>query len=88
MKQSARPQDGRCSVLKGGRVARKKESMVKECWAYVTFKDGSAHIAKYNLQGNLPFTESEMAKWIKEDSWNIENKAVESVSILHPKKGN
>ena len=52
--------------------------MVKRVTALVRFKDGSAHIALYKLDNNLPFAKSEMRKWIKEQS----RKPIKSIEFL------
>jgi hypothetical protein len=52
--------------------------MIRRVSAFVTFKDGSAHIAVYKLDNDLPFSKSEMRKWIKEQS----NKPIKSIKFL------
>ena len=59
------------SGLHGNRIVRK-------CKALITFKDGSRRISELNLENNLPFSLSEMRKWIKEQ----EKKPVKSVKFL------
>jgi len=39
---------------------------MRSVMAMVTFKNGTGHIAKYSLKGNLPFTKEEIKKWIKD----------------------
>jgi len=42
--------------------------MFKKLFAFIKFKDGTAHIAEYKLQNGLSFAKSEMRQWIKEQS--------------------
>lgn len=57
--------------------------MIRSIAAFVRFKDGSAHIALYKLDNDLPFAKSEMRKWIREQS----KKPVKSIKFLTSAEG-
>lgn len=61
-------------------VMGKSSMTIRKCIALVTYKNGKAQIEQLKLEDNLPFTQSEMRKWIlaKED--------VKSVVFLGNKK--
>lgn len=52
--------------------------MIRRVSAFVTFKDGSGHIALYKLDHDLPFAKSEMRRWIMEKS----DKPIKSIKFL------
>lgn len=56
--------------LHGNKIARK-------CIAFITFKDGGAHICELKLESGLQFALSEMRKWQIQDS----KRAIKSIKF-------
>ena len=54
--------------------------MIRKTFAIIYKKDGSSFLVQYKLKHSLPFTLTEMRKWLKED------KKISKVTFISKKK--